>query len=92
MSLGEELALEQKIESNLYWTNLYQKIEQDAFEGIWTTRDGRKVPVSKMSIGHYSTYKQQLKNFQKVSIFENYFIPLHHKTYTKLLNWNKSSR
>lgn len=40
--------------------------------------------VSKMSIGHYSTYKQQLKNFQKVSIYGNYFIPLHHKTYTKL--------
>ena len=69
MSLGEELALEQKIESNLYWTNLYQKIEQDAFEGIWTTRDGRKVPVSRMSIGHIRNAINMLDKIDKTDLF-----------------------
>ena len=48
MSLGEDYIAELSVESALK----YFKIKSDAEKGIWITKDGRKIPIEKMTTSH----------------------------------------
>lgn len=48
MSLGEEILEEIEID----YAALQIQIESDAKRGVWTTRDGLKIPVTEMTSEH----------------------------------------
>ena len=48
MSYGRELAEDMAAEFDLY----QEKVKHDAEKGIWTMRDGTRIPVEEMTTSH----------------------------------------
>lgn len=67
MGYGSEIAEEMEIEFDLY----RMMVKSDAEKGIWTMRDGTRIPVEEMTTSHL----QNTIRFLKRKDFEDLWFP-----------------
>jgi len=65
MSYGAECRMELEIaRDEEYW-----RVSREADMGIWTTRDGRKIPVEKMTDAHLNNTINYLKRIDTIDMY-----------------------
>ena len=62
---GAECKIEMEIERDME----YLRISNEADKGIWTTRDGRKIPITEMTDAHLTNTINYLKRIDTIDMY-----------------------
>lgn len=72
MSMGNEIAAETEADFAVF----EGKIEQEAKEGIWTTKDGRRIPITEMSDRHIENTIRMLERNDTMDVYYPWVVRL----------------
>lgn len=72
MSYGAECRIEMEIaRDEEYW-----RVSREADRGIWTTRDGRKISVEKMTDAHLNNTINYLKRIDTIDMYYPWIVKM----------------